>query len=91
MLGKKGVFRVSRQPELSDEQKSLNAEWADSISSSWDVKLDQETQWSVKQGPGADCSVVAGLGVCLEHNRKWSTTVSVESPMAQAESDRPAV
>lgn len=76
-LGKEGMYRDTRQPELADEQKALDAEWAELPISYWIVKEDKETRWMVKQGPGADCSVVAGLGVCMNHNRRWGTTVSV--------------
>jgi len=75
-IGKEGVFRDSRQPELADEQKALNAEWAELPTSTWDVDEEKHIRLIVQQGPGADCSVVAGLGVCIEHNRKWGTTVS---------------
>ncbi len=75
VAGKEGMFRDSRQPELADEQKALDAEWAEVPQSASDVEEDKE-KWMVKQGPGADCSVVAGLGVCIEHNRKWGSTVS---------------
>ena len=70
------AFRDKSQPELSNEQKSLGAEWVELPRSAWDVPDDKETRWRVKQGPGADCSVVAALGVCMEHNRRWGTMAS---------------
>jgi len=68
------VEALERQPELAKEQEALDPEWAPVNPSSWDIELGQ-SKWVVRQGPGADCSVVAGLGACLEHNRRWNTTV----------------
>ena len=70
------VFRDNNQPEFSKEQKSLGAEWTELPRSAWDVLEDEEIRWIVRQGPGADCSVVAALGVCMEHNRRWGSMVS---------------
>ena len=62
------------QPELAREQTDLDPEWATVEDEEWDVDLSKE-RWVVRQGPGADCSVVAGFGACLEHNRRWGTSV----------------
>lgn len=70
------------QPELAKEQEALDPEWAPINPQSWNVELGKE-KWVVRQGPGADCSVVAGLGACLEHNRRWDTTVSYRLFVAQ--------
>ena len=75
-LGKDGAFRDAQQPELADEQIALGPEWAEMPLSAWSTREDKGTRWITKQGPGADCSVVAGLGVCMEHNRRWGTAVS---------------
>lgn len=66
---------VEVQPELAKEQEALDPEWAPVPSGAWDTNLGRH-KWVVRQGPGADCSVVAGLGACLEHNRRWNTSVS---------------
>jgi len=66
---------VEVQPELAKEQEALDPEWAPLPASAWDTNLGQG-KWVVRQGPGADCSVVAGLGACLEHNSRWNTSVS---------------
>ena len=63
------------QPELAKEQEELSPEWIEPPRDTWGVQL-RKHRWLVGQGPGADCSVVAGLCSCLEHNRRWNTTVS---------------
>lgn len=65
-------FRDEREPEMPN----VEADWEEASAADWDVKLPQEEVWTVKQGTGADCSVAAGLGICLEHNRRWGTSVS---------------
>ena len=62
------------QPELAEEQEELGPEWADVDPATWSISTSNE--WVVRQGHGADCSVVAGFGACLEHNRRWGTSVS---------------
>ena len=69
-------YQGAVQPELAKEQDELEPEWTELPKSMWDVKMKKEERWVAKQGPGADCSVVAGIAVCLEHNRRWGTTVS---------------
>ena len=66
---------VEVQPELAKEQEALDPEWAPVPTGAWDINPGRH-KWVVRQGPGADCSVVAGLGACLEHNRRWNTSVS---------------
>lgn len=67
------------QPELAEEQIKLRAEWAETPREAWKAQMDKGRRWVVRQGVGADCSVVAGLGVCLEHDRRWGTSVSALS------------
>lgn len=61
------------QPDLASEQLVLDPEWAELPRGAWDVS--PSGHWEVRQGPGADCSVTAGLGACLSHNEKWGTKV----------------
>ncbi|EKD04298.1 hypothetical protein A1Q2_01329 [Trichosporon asahii var. asahii CBS 8904] len=64
-------YRDQTQPELADEQLAHDPEWAEVSPSLWDLK---GADWQVSQGPGADCSVTAGIGSCLAHNERWGTT-----------------
>lgn len=66
-------YRDLTQPELADEQLARDPEWEEVTPSLWDLK---GSDWQVSQGPGADCSVTAGIGSCLAHNQRWGTTVS---------------
>lgn len=66
---------VGHQPELAKEQEALDPEWAEVDVGAWDEKLG-EGRRVIRQGPGADCSVVAGFGACLEHDRDWGTKVT---------------
>jgi calpain-7 len=72
------VYRDAAQPDLADEQVRLGAELAPVENEAWDVRMPtgQAERWVVTQGAGADCSVVAGIGVCLEHNKRWKRRVS---------------
>lgn len=65
---------VDDQPELAQEQIRLDPHWAELPPSAWEGS----SSWNVRQGPGADCSVTAGLGACLAHNSRWGGTVSVQ-------------
>jgi len=69
-------FRDTHQPELAQEQLRLDPSWAPLPPSAWTGL--KGAHWCVRQGPGADCSVTAGLGACLAHNERWGTTVSDE-------------
>jgi calpain-7 len=75
--GERGVvlFRDSAQPELAAEQIRLEPSWTTLPDASW-TTITTTGRWTVRQGPGADCSVTAGLGACLAHNERWGTTVS---------------
>lgn len=70
----RGVEDVGPQPELAKEQEELDPEWAEPPGQAWESQFGDE-RWVIRQGPGADCSVVAGFGACLEHNRRWNATV----------------
>lgn len=65
-------YQDRAEPDLADEQIAHDPEWADGPPSSWALK---GSDWQVRQGPGADCSVTAGIGSCLAHNARWGTTV----------------
>lgn len=67
------TFHDARQPQLADEQLALDPEWAPLPESMWKA---EDGMWKVRQGPGADCSVTAGLGACIAHNARWGTKVS---------------
>lgn len=69
------MFKAVIQPDLTPE-KRVEVEWAEIGMEGWEVDLGKKERWVINQGAGADCSVVAGLGVCLEHNRRWGTNVS---------------
>ena len=75
-IGKGAVFRDKEQTELAVEQVELDPEWAEVGKDEWD-RSQEEGRVVVTQGAGADCSVVAGLTVCLEHNRRWKRKVCV--------------
>jgi hypothetical protein len=66
------VWSDARQPDLAAEQLALSPEWAPVPASAWDAP---PGMWEVRQGPGADCSVTAGLGACIAHNARWGTMV----------------
>lgn len=78
-LGKEGAFRDGSQPQLDKGQLALDPEWAEVLPEAWIDLGNQDPRWILRQGPGADCSIVAGMGVCVEHNRRWKTTVSVNN------------
>lgn len=67
---------VGLKPELAQEQIAAGVEWASTNPSSWHSVLPAGQRCVVTQGTGADCSVVAGMSVCLEHDRRWGTNVS---------------
>lgn len=74
-------FRDLRQPQLADEQIALGPEWAPLPPAMWEV---EDGKWEVRQGPGADCSVTAGLGACIAHNDRWGTKVCHGETLASA-------
>ncbi|ORY29529.1 hypothetical protein BCR39DRAFT_531983 [Naematelia encephala] len=88
-LGKQGVWTDASQPPLAKEQIALSPEWAEIDKDSWNVTEENSSRWMVKQGPGADCSVVAGLGVCMEHNRLWGTRLGQSALYPQAVTGQP--
>lgn len=67
-------YRDAVQPELAQQQIKLDPEWAELPEEAWTGP--STGRWEVRQGPGADCSVTAGIGACLAHNARWGTTVS---------------
>ncbi|WWC60071.1 uncharacterized protein I303_102634 [Kwoniella dejecticola CBS 10117] len=60
-----------RQPELADEQIHLDPIWREVPLDTWTIESDQ---WILKQGPVSDCSVVAAMGVNLEHDRQFGSS-----------------
>jgi calpain-7 len=71
-------WREEEEPDMPD----VDVVWSDIGTEEWDCAVDRETKerWVVRQGTGADCSVAAGLGVSLEHNRLWGTRVRRNQP-----------
>jgi hypothetical protein len=65
-------YREGKQPEMPD----VDVRWTEIEEKEWDCAIKPEERWTVRQGTGADCSVAAGLGVCIAHNRLWDTKVS---------------
>ena len=70
-------FMDGTQPDIPATASSSNVNWHGMSSACWESKPTARERWVVRQGPGADCSVVAGLSVCLEHNRRWRSRVSL--------------
>lgn len=70
--GEDGQFREEREPDMPD----VDVIWQEVDRGAWDIDMGKVERWTVRQGTGADCSVAAGLGVCIEHNRLWDTKVS---------------
>ncbi|RSH94436.1 cysteine protease [Saitozyma podzolica] len=77
------------QPELAEEQIKLRAQWAETPREAWKTQMEKGRRWVVRQGVGADCSVVAGLGVCLEHDRRWGTSLALGGLYPQASTGLP--
>lgn len=75
-------YKEDVQPEMPD----VDVEWTEIPENEWECVIKAQERWTVRQGTGADCSVAAGLGVCIEHNRTWNTNVSVTSPNPGARS-----
>ncbi|TXT11061.1 hypothetical protein VHUM_01812 [Vanrija humicola] len=88
LSAKEGVFRDGLQPELAVEQLALDPEWAELPASAWE-DVEASTSWAVRQGPGADCSITAGLGSSLAHNTRWGTKLCESVLYPQAVSGRP--
>jgi calpain-7 len=66
------AYKEARQPDMPN----VDVEWKQPSDDAWEALIPEDEIWTVKQGSGADCSVSAGLGVCLAHNRRWRTRVS---------------
>lgn len=64
-------FREREEPDMPD----VDVVWRDIRREQWEVDAGKEEVWTVRQGTGADCSVAAGLGVSLEHDRLWDSKV----------------
>lgn len=76
-----GTPYLGLRPELAQEQLEAGVEWVPAPTGGWDgEQADKEVRYAVTQGVGADCSVVAGTSVCLEHNRRWGTSVRAATP-----------
>lgn len=72
------IWSDPQPPGLSPAQLSLSPEWHRVQWSSNLLKGKQVAtdELEVEQGPGADCSVVAALAVCIGHNRRFMSSVS---------------
>ncbi|WWC68846.1 uncharacterized protein I206_102782 [Kwoniella pini CBS 10737] len=71
-----------RQPELADEQIRHNPIWREVPAENWD---NQGDNWILKQGPVSDCSVVAAIGVNLEHDRQFGSSSKIDNLYPQDE------
>jgi calpain-7 len=71
-------YQEERRTELAQDQVDLGAEWAEVESDAW-ISREKDERVVVTQGAGADCSVVAGMTVCLEHNRRWKRQLAREA------------
>ena len=67
-------YREAVEPDMPD----VDVEWKDLAKEDWEYDVGKDEIWTVRQGTGADCSVAAGLGVSLEHNRVWDSKVSYD-------------
>jgi len=76
-------FREKEEPDMPD----VDVVWRDIGREDWEVDAGKEEVWTVRQGTGADCSVAAGLGVSLEHDRLWDSKVD-PSACGTTETDR---
>jgi calpain-7 len=86
-MSKTGEYIDVRQPVLAREQVERGAIWQRVEAKEWDVAVSEDEKWVIRQGPGADCSVVAGLSVCYEHDRKHQTKVTISTCMAHGPDD----
>lgn len=79
-LERGGEWREGEEPDMPDVEADVV--WSEIGGAEWESQnragneKEKEGAWVVRQGTGADCSVAAGLGVSLEHNRLWGTKVS---------------
>ena len=69
-------------PALSPAQVGLDADWRRVTWPSGSIKGKEVAvgDMEIEQGPGADCSVVAALAVCVGHNCRFKSSVSI-NPM----------
>jgi calpain-7 len=81
------VWRDVRQPVLATEQVDQDAVWTLVDEREWEVKSSTKERWLVRQGPGADCSFVAGLGVSMEHDKRWKTQVNPIPLVTEGQTD----
>ncbi|WVR04018.1 hypothetical protein IAU60_001017 [Kwoniella sp. DSM 27419] len=75
------------QPELAEEQTCQVPIWSEQPAESWKVGTDE--RWVLQQGPVSDCSVVAAMGVELEHNRQFGTRMAWNNLYPKAVDDTP--
>jgi hypothetical protein len=71
------VYR-EKEPDMPD----VDVVWRDIDEAEWEPPVNKDEAWIVRQGTGADCSVAAGLGVSLEHDRLWGSKVCPNLGMA---------
>lgn len=68
-------FVDDRQPELAEEQLKHDPIWKEVPAEAWSCDKYGD-RWVLKQGPVSDCSVVAAMGVGLEHDRHFGNSAS---------------
>ncbi|WVW79913.1 hypothetical protein I302_101883 [Kwoniella bestiolae CBS 10118] len=80
-------FIDDRQPDLAEEQLIHQPRWRDVPIQSW-TENGQEDRWILKQGPVSDCSVVAAMGVGLEHDRQFGQGLNRANLFPKSEDGR---
>ncbi|WVQ83588.1 hypothetical protein IAT38_005729 [Cryptococcus sp. DSM 104549] len=81
-------WRDREQPELAEAQLSKDPEWREVPRESWGQGV-KKGEWVMMQGPVADCSVVAAMGVGLEHEKRFGTKFGWNNLYPQCPSGQP--
>nr|ODN98585.1 calpain-like protease palB/RIM13 [Cryptococcus depauperatus CBS 7855] len=66
------LFRESEQPELAGSQLELDPEWREIAEDIWRLQT-SKSEHTMKQGLVSDCSIVAAMGVGIEHGKRFKT------------------
>ncbi|ODO06320.1 calpain-like protease palB/RIM13 [Cryptococcus wingfieldii CBS 7118] len=82
------LYREATQPELAAAQLDLDPEWREIAEDCWEHQV-RDGNWVLRQGPVADCSVVAAMGVGVEHDRLFETTFGWNNLYPQGADGRP--
>ncbi|WVQ73824.1 hypothetical protein IAR50_003405 [Cryptococcus sp. DSM 104548] len=82
------LYRETTQPELAAAQLDLDPEWREVAEDCWEQQV-SDGNWAMRQGPVADCSVVAAVGVGVEHDRLFKTSFGWSNLYPQSADGRP--